>query len=74
MLLCFPTKNGILTALILAGVVFIEYPVLFIRTGDTGGEITGGLVAPFVALILIRTLILVLLCGGLYLKLREEPT
>ncbi|PJF28979.1 MAG: hypothetical protein CUN52_10715 [Phototrophicales bacterium] len=74
MLLCFPTKNGILTALILAGVVFIEYPVLFIRTGDTGGEITGGLVAPFVALILIRTLILVLLCVGLYLKLREEPT
>lgn len=74
MLFCFPTKNGILTALILAGVVFIEYPVLFIRTGDTGGEITGELVASFVALILIRTLILVLLCVGLYLKLREEPT
>lgn len=73
MLLCFPTKNGILTSLILAGVAFIEYPVLFIRTGDTGGEIMGALVAPFVALILIRTLILVLLCVGLYLKLREEP-
>jgi hypothetical protein len=72
-ILCFPTKNGILTALILAAVTFIEYPVLFIRTGDTGGEITGALMTPFIALVLIRTLILVALCIALYLKLRQEP-
>lgn len=72
-ILCFPTKNGILTALILAGVTFIEYPVLFIRTGDTGGEITGALMTPFIALVLIRTLILIALCIELYLKLRQEP-
>ncbi|MDX2076092.1 MAG: glycosyltransferase 87 family protein [bacterium] len=72
-ILCFPTKNGVLTSLILAGVTFIEYPVLFIRTGDTGGEITGALMTPFVVLVVLRTLILVALCVALYLKLRQEP-
>ncbi len=72
-ILCFPTKNGILTALILAGVTFIEYPVLFIRTGDTGGEISGALMTPFIALVLLRTIILIALCVALYLKLRQEP-
>lgn len=72
-LLCFPTKNGILTTLVLAGVTFAEYPVLFIRTGDTGGEITGALMTPFVGIIILRTVILVALCVALYLKLRQEP-
>jgi hypothetical protein len=50
-----------------------RYPLLFLRTGDTGGEITGALGTPFMALVISRTLILVGLCVALYGKLRQEP-
>ena len=73
LLLCFPTKNGVLIAIVLSMLVFTEYPVLFIRTGDTGGEITGALVMPFVMLVITRTLILVGMCVALYQKLMQEP-
>jgi hypothetical protein len=53
--------------------VFTEYPLLFIRTGDTGGEITGPLMMPFVLMIVLRTVILAGLCVALYQKLRQEP-
>lgn len=72
-LLCFPTKNGVMMTVVLSLLVFAEYPVLFIRTGDTGGEITGALVVPFVIIVLARTAILVGLCVALYQKLRQEP-
>lgn len=72
-LLCFPTRNGILVCLMLSMVTFTEYPVLFIRTGDMGGEISGALVMPFVILVLARTLILLGLCMALYRRLRQEP-
>jgi hypothetical protein len=72
-LLCFPTKNGVLLSVVLSLIVFAEYPLLFIRTGDTGGEITGPFVAPFAGLILARTIILIGLCVALYNKLRQEP-
>jgi hypothetical protein len=72
-LLCFPTKNGVLLTVVLSLIVFAEYPLLFIRTGDTGGEITGPFVAPFAGLILARTTILIGLCVALYNKLRQEP-
>ncbi len=70
-LLCFPTRDGVLVAAVLGLVVFVEYPFLFIRTGDTGGAITGALITPFALLVLARTAILVGLCVGLYRKLRE---
>jgi len=72
-LLAFPTKNGVLITVVLSMVVFTEYPVLFIRTGDTGGEIVGPMVMPFAVLVIVRTLILVGLCVALYQKLRQEP-
>lgn len=72
-LLCFPTRNGVLIVVMLSLVTFAEYPFLFIRTGDTGGEITGALVMPFVILVLARTVLLVGVCVALYQKLRQEP-
>lgn len=72
-LLCFPTRDGVLIVLLLSLVTFAEYPFLFIRTGDSGGEITGSLVMPFAILVLARTGILVALCVALYRRLRQEP-
>ncbi len=72
-LLCFPNRNGVLIVVILSAVTFTEYPFLFLRTGDTGGEITGALMMPFVVLVLARTAILIGLCVALYQKLRQEP-
>ncbi len=73
LLLCFPTSNGVLAVVMLSLVTFAEYPFLFIRTGDTGGEITGTLVLPFTILVLVRTGILVSACVALYQRLRQEP-
>jgi hypothetical protein len=72
-LLCFPTRNGIVICVMLTLLTFAEYPVLFIRTGDTGGEITGALITPFVILVLARTILLVGLCIALYRRLRQAP-
>lgn len=70
-LLCFPNRDGVLIIILLSLVTFAEYPFLFIRTGDTGGEITGALVTPFVALVLARTLMLAGIGVGLYRILRQ---
>jgi hypothetical protein len=72
-LLAFPNRNGVLVVVMLSLVTFAEYPFLFIRTAETGGEISGALVLPYAVLILTRTLILVGLCFGLYRRLRQEP-
>lgn len=72
-LLCFPTRDGVTSVVLLSLVTFAEYPFLFIRTGDTGGEISGALMMPFVVLVLARTLILVGMCVALYRRLRQEP-
>jgi hypothetical protein len=71
-LLCFPTRDGVLIVVLLSLVTFTEYPFLFIRTGDTGGEITGTLVTPFAALVLARTAILVGICVAQYRILRQS--
>lgn len=72
-LLAFPTRSGVLLVVMLSLLTFAEYPFLFIRTGDTGGVITGALVMPFVVLVLARTALLVGLCVAFYQRLREEP-
>ncbi len=72
-LLCFPTRDGVIAAVLLSLVAFAEYPFLWIRTGDTGGVMTGSLVMPFAVLVIARTLILVGLCVGLYRRLRQTP-
>ncbi len=72
-LLVFPTRDGVLITVMLSLICFAEYPFLFIRTGDSGGVITGALVMPYTLLILMRTAILVGLCVAFYQKLRQEP-
>lgn len=71
-LLCFPTRSGILAILLLSFATFAEYPFLFIRTGDTGGVISGSLVMPYTMVILMRTGILVGLCVAFYKLLRQS--
>jgi hypothetical protein len=70
-LLCFPTRRGVLIVLVLSLVSLAEYPFLFNRTGDTDGVISGALVTPFVILVLVRTTVLVGLCVALYKILRQ---
>lgn len=72
-LLCFPSRDGVLTIILLSALVFAEYPLLFLRTGDTNGEITGNLVLPFALLVINRTLLLVAYVFALYRILRQEP-
>ncbi|MBW4436260.1 MAG: DUF2029 domain-containing protein [Pleurocapsa minor GSE-CHR-MK-17-07R] len=72
LLLAFPTRDGILTIVLLSAVTFAEYPFLWIRTGDTGGVMTGALVTPYAILVIARTLTLVGACVGLYQKLRQK--
>lgn len=73
LLLCFPSRNGIFVVLMLNLLVFAEYPFLFIRTGDTGGTVTGALMMPFALLVLARTALLAGTCVALYRILRQEP-
>lgn len=70
-LLCFPTRLGVQVIVLLTIATFAEYPFLFIRTGDTGGVISGALQTPFVVLVLARTAILVGICLALYRRLRQ---
>lgn len=71
-LLNFPSREGVLTCLLLGALAFAEYPVLFMRTGDTGGAVTGALVIPYVAVILMRTGLLIGLAVALYRRVRKE--
>jgi hypothetical protein len=72
-LLAFPNRNTVMMVMMLSLLTFIEYPFLFIRTGDTGGQISGALMTPFVALVLARTALLVGICVAYYRRLRQEP-
>ena len=73
-LLVFPTRNGVLTVVVLSMAVFFEYPVIFIRTGETAGEITGPILVPmFIGTVLIRTAVLIAVCVAFYGVLRQEP-
>jgi hypothetical protein len=73
-LLTFPNRNGVLICVLLSGLIFAEYPFLFIRTGDTEtpGIISGALLTPYITLVLLRTLLLVAVAVAFYRKLRQE--
>ncbi|MCK6578579.1 MAG: hypothetical protein L6Q98_10795 [Anaerolineae bacterium] len=71
LLLTMPNRSGILALVLLSVTAFVEYPFLFMRTGDTGGVISGALTMPYVILILARTTILVGFCVALYRDLRR---
>ncbi len=70
-LLCFPTRLGVLLLLLLSFMIFAEYPLLFIRTGNPYGLIAGALRPPFIALVIGRTAILAGLAMTLYAGLRR---
>jgi hypothetical protein len=73
LLLALPNRDTVLSIVLLTGTAFAEYPFLFLRTGETGGLISGELTAPYTMLILIRTAILIGFCVALYRKLRQQP-
>lgn len=70
MLLTLPNRTGVLCALALGLVSFYEYPVLFGRTGDTGGVISAAQLPLYTALIVTRTGILIGFAAALYGQLR----
>jgi hypothetical protein len=72
-LLCFPTRTGVLTAILLSGLAFAEYPFLFIRTAELGtpGTMSGVLLMPYAAVIILRTLLLGGIAYALYRELRR---
>lgn len=72
-LLVFPTRDGVLIGVVLSLMAMIEYPFLFVRTGDTGGLMLPGtpLFLPWVLAVLLRTGLLMMVVGLLYGKLRQ---
>ncbi len=75
LLLVFPTRNGVLVAVMLSILAFVEYPFIFIRTGDTEGVLlpTHPLFNTWVLIVLFRTFILGAVCVAFYQKLRQQP-
>jgi len=71
-LLNFPSRDGVLVCLVLGLASFIVYPVMFMRTGETAGEITGALVMPYAFTILLRTGFLVGVVVALYRRLTHS--
>jgi hypothetical protein len=73
-LLNFPNRNGIVACLALSACSFIEYPVLFMRTGETEGVLTGSQLPLFAAVVIARTLLLAGVGVGVYQSLRLKRT
>lgn len=71
LLLVYPSRNGVLIALLLSFLAFLEYPFIFIRTGD--GIIAGRLFLPWVMVVILRTVILIGVASAFYRKLRQAP-
>jgi hypothetical protein len=72
-LLCYPTRNGVIAVVLLSLLAIAEYPYVFIRTADTGGVVSGRLFMPWVILVLTRTLLLVGIAVAFYQRLRQFP-
>ncbi len=70
LLLALPNRNTVLALVMLSAAAFAEYPFLFIRTAETGGEIGGSLRPLFIVLVTTRTAILIGFCIALYHRLR----
>jgi hypothetical protein len=73
-LLNFPTRTGVLVCLMLSLVSFVEYPLLFARTAETDGAISGAQLPVYAILIGVRTLLLIGFGMALYRELRRERT
>ncbi|MCS6836045.1 MAG: hypothetical protein NZ750_08515 [Anaerolineae bacterium] len=74
-LLVFPSRDGVLTVVMLSVLAFVEYPFLFIRTGDAGGvfQPSHPSFSLWVLVVLARSAILVGLGWAFYRKLRQQP-
>lgn len=72
-LLCMPTRDGVMLVILLSVVTFVEYSFLFVRTGDVAGVIAGDWVTPFAGVVLVRTLMLAGFGVELYRILRQSP-
>jgi hypothetical protein len=68
-LLCFPTRTGVLVIVVITLASFFEYPLLF--SGFPAGEITSPLITPFALSILARTGIFIGLSIAFYNILRQ---
>ncbi len=71
LLLCFPTRDGIMGLVVLCLIVFAEYPFLWLRTGDSNGIMTGSLLTPYSILVIARTVVLIGFAFALYRRLRQ---
>lgn len=71
-LLCMPTRDGVLLVVLLTFVTFVEYSFLFVRTGDVAGVITGDWVTPFAGVVVVRTVMLAGFGVELYRILRQS--
>ncbi len=74
-LLVMPNRNGALLCVMLSLLAFIEYPYLFVRTGDTGGQILPS--SPFfvmwVIVVVTRTFLLISIAISCYQRLLTLP-
>jgi hypothetical protein len=73
-LLNFPDRNGVLLCLVIEFISFVEYPALFMRTAQTGGEIAGSLLPTYVMIIVVRTALLIGLAAALYRLLTRKES
>ncbi len=73
MLLVYPTRLTVLVVVLLGALALVEYPILFIRTGDSGGVITGDLLLPYISAIILRTILLGGFCVALVRLLWQTP-
>ncbi|NJL95828.1 MAG: hypothetical protein HC915_19900 [Anaerolineae bacterium] len=65
-LLNFPTRGGVLVALVLISLALVEYPLLFRLGAGEDNVMDGAYRLPLAGLILARTALLVGLAGALY--------
>ena len=73
LLLVFPTRNGVLVALLLSALAFLEYPFIFLRTGDGIIDPDGQYYMAWVLVVALRTLTLVGVALAFYRKLIQQP-
>jgi len=72
-LLVFPTRNGVLLVVMLSILAFVEYPFIFVRTGNGIIDPASSLYRPWVLVVILRTLLLVGICVAYYRKLIQNP-
>jgi hypothetical protein len=73
-LLCFPTRDGVLLLMLLGLLVFVEYPQLFLHTAETQGSIAGVQKQAYYLIVFARTAIWAMLAAGMNQMLTSRQT